>query len=715
MKKMGILICIAGFFWSCSTVNRHYSLGTTAAMNKDWEKAIQLYEKAVLEDPDNSIYKLALVRAKLYAVTVHLVKARELAAQGKKEEAVLEYQKALSYDPRNRMIARELENLEKPAVPEEKLQPVSLEPPVKIKAADEKVSLKLFVDTSLRTVFLALGKSKGVNFLFDESFRDKPISVNFTDMTLMEAVQALCLASNNFYRVIDEKTVVIAPDTPNAREKYNLIAVKTFYLSNVQAKDIQGPLMQMIRTKYSMPRVIIDEKLNSITIRDTPEVLALTERILQAFDKPPGEVVIDLEIMEISRIKLQDVGLSLDNPVIGLAYTGTVESESTGWLNLGDLNFSKGSNYLVSLPTPLLDFLESDSDTKIIAQPRLRGLQGEEIKTLVGDKIPLPKATFTPIAAGGISQQPVVNYDYEDVGIDIKITPQVHREDEITLELEIKIKTPRGTGYADLPIISTREVKNKIRLKDGETNLLAGLLKDEERTTLSGIAGLKSIPLLGPLFSNTYREIQQTDVVLTITPHIIRRVPISAEDLRPYWLDLEGGALTAGPVREPPDEGMLDIRRRREMRAQQQDREMPESAVNELSLSPRNFEIPAGREFRMSLNMRTQSKLGNMSLTISYNPNLIEIKDVTPGTLLQKLGANPPFLKNIDNSSGICTVGFSSPDTTIGLEGIGTLAIFQMLTKAQGEGTVALTAITGYDNRGRIVEFQKREAQIRVR
>ncbi|GAG21039.1 unnamed protein product, partial [marine sediment metagenome] len=256
---------------------------------------------------------------------------------------------------------------------------------------------------------------------------------------------------------------------------------------------------------------MIDKNLNSVTIRDTPEVLELAERIIRLWDKPKGEVVIDLEIMEVSRVKLQQLGLDLDQKILGIRYSGAGESE--GWYSLSGIDFTKSENFQIALPSAFLQFLGSDVDTKIIAQPRLRGIEGEEIIYNVGDMIPIPQTTFAPIAAGGIAQQPLTTYKFENVGIDIKLTPRIHFEREITLEIDLKIKSIGGTGFADIPIITTREVKNIIRLKEGETNLLAGLLKDEERQTVKGIVGLKNIPIIGKLFSSTEDIIQQTDVI----------------------------------------------------------------------------------------------------------------------------------------------------------------------------------------------------------
>lgn len=712
MRKSFVLILFVLVFLGCTVLNRHYKLGTEAAVNKDWDAAIAYYERAVLEDPDNSVYRLALIRAKISASLSHLQQARQLASQGQKEQALAEYEKALSYDPSNVAIADEARRLlEEEVKEEEKPEEVKIELPIKLRVDKERLQLK-FRNASLRSIFQALAKSARINIIFDEQFRDVPFTIDLGDMSFEQAINSLCLASKNFYSIIDEKTIIIAPDQPVKRVQYELNAIKTFYLSNIQAQEIQGPLRQMLQTQFRAPNIIIDKNLNSVTIRGAPSIVELAEKIIHIWDKPKGEVVIDLEIMEVSRTKLIQLGLDFEQHIVGLRYSGT-EDTQTGWLNLKDIDFSKRENYQITLPSSLLQFLEQDADTKIISQPRLRGVEGEKIEYLVGDKIPIPRTTFTPIAAGGISQQPVTSFTYEDVGIDVKITPRIHFEKEITLELEIKLKSLGGVGIANIPIITTREVKNIIRLRDGETNLLAGLLKDEERKTLRGIAGLKNIPLLGSLFSSTDQSIHQTDVILTITPHIIRTIPVSSEDLKPLWANLGEISPMGRTVSPQPEEEIAELELMRERMLEE--RAVEEARRNQVFLNPSSLEVPQGREFRISVNLRSQDEIGNMSLTISFNPQVLSLKDVIPGDFIGQLGEAPPFLKNIDNDSGSCTIGFSSPEVGKGIEGTGRIATLVFESKDRGESMVSVTGVSANSPGGQTLSFESRDSRIVVR
>ncbi len=713
MKKGVVAILILGALWGCSVFTQSYKLGSEAEINKNWDEAVKLYERAALENPREPVYRLALLRAKTSAALFHVQQARASAAQGRKDEALAEYRTALGFDPTNRIIASEMAALAAPPAVREKTAEPMVTAPFKLDVGDEKIQLK-FTDAALRSIFQTLGKSAGVNFLYDDQFRDVPLSVDMADRTFDQALSFLCLASKNFFRVIDAKTVIVIPDTPMKRLQYEINAIRTFYLSNLTASDVQNSLAMMIRTQYKAPSIIVDKNLNSITVRDTPSAVNLAAKLIKAWDKSKGEVIIDLEIMEVSRIKEKKIGLDLGDSIFGMRSSqgGTVPTD--GWFDLNSLDFTKSANYQVSLPSAYLQLLKSDSDTKIIAQPRLRGLGSEEISYIVGQKVPVPQTTFTPIAAGGVSQQPVVSYEYQDVGIDVKITPRIHAEGEVSLELEIKITSIGGTGIADLPIITTREVKNTIRLKDGETNLLAGLLKDEERQSLSGIAGLKDIPLLGNLFSNTDSTIEQTDVILTITPYIIRTVPMTEEDAKPFWADVEGLSATAG---EPGSAGSEIAAFRRELGGETAEvgETVEEAGGNRIALNPPDFEVPRGREFRISIDMRSGAEIGNIALNIGYPPAILSLKEVIEGDLARQANENVPFLKSIDNSSGTCAIGLSSPSIGKGIGGHGVLAVLLFEAVGTGEASVSVSSVSANGTRGRPVAFETGESRIVVR
>jgi general secretion pathway protein D len=689
----------------CSTFTQSYKLGYQAEINKNYDEAIKYYEQAMLENPKESVYRLALFRTKAVAALDAAERARRLAAGGMKDEALNQYKKALFYDPTNRMILAEYKELAgiKPAV-EVKPKEVVIEAPVKLKYPPELLKLK-FTDASLRAIFQALGKFSGINFLFDEQFRDLPVSIDLTDLTVEQAINSLCLTGRAFYRIIDERTAIIIPDNAQKRNQYEVTAIKTFYLSNINVQDVQSQLASILRTQFKGPSIIVDKTRNSLTIRDTATVVALAEKLLQSWDKPKGEVMLDLEIMEVSRTKLQTIGTQFSQSYGSIRYTGGVsEFPTDGWLPLEGFDLSKSGNFQITLPSVLLQFIETDSDTKIIAQPRLRGVDNEEINYLVGQKVPITTTTFTPIAAGGVSQQPIVSYQYQDVGIEVKIKPRLHRENEVSLEMEINITSIGGKGIADIPIISTRSVKNVIRLKDGETNLLAGLLKDEERKSLKGVAGLKNLPVLGSLFSSTDRTLDQTDVILTITPHIIRTMPLKPEDSEPLWIDNAGSSFTtqvqtaAGGGEEtiPPVEAGVEVPAEEAAEAGAQ--------MGTVSLLPGRSEVPVGYTLNVRLAVNSPVDITSLSLNVNYDSKVLRLKEIQRGDLVSQLGDKGSFLQDISASSGLAVLGFSSPDPAKGVNS-GNLATLVFEVLGAGETRVSISSIQVLGVQGRAVNL----------
>jgi len=710
-KTIGICLLLTAF-WGCATFSRSYRLGNDAYVNRDWEAAIEYYEKAVLENPANSVYRLALTRARLAASHSYVAEARKLVREGKREDALAAYERALDYDPRNYWLSQEIQRVRDDASPAEaRPEPLKIEPPVRLAAGDEKIVLKFLQEVSLRSIFQALGKYAGINVIFDESFRDKPFAIDMSDQTFEQALNTLCLATKNFHRVIDERTVLVVPDMPANRQKYELVGVRTFYLSNISAQEIQQHIMQQIRSQTKIPTVTVDKTLNSITIRDTPAKLELAEQLLRRWDKPLGEVMVDLEIMEVKRQTLRQIGLDFSSRSLSLAYDGAGAVSESGTLPLEGLDFGSKANYQIAIPSAFLDFLETDSDTKLIAQPRLRGLHGEKMEYVVGDEVPIPQTTFSPIAAGGVSQQPITSFQYRDVGIEVYITPRLHLEGDVTMELELNVKALGGTGYGDLPVISARKVKNVIRLRDGETNLLAGLLKDEERKTLKGIAGIKKLPLLGALFSNNDQRIEQTDVILTITPHIIRALPVEREDGRPLWIPLESGL--SGRGGGAADVVGLEPDRMMEDREGAAPTETP--GASRVTLTPPRFEGPQNRNFRINVGLQAREEIQNMSLIIAYDAQVIQLKQIDRGNVIQRLGAKPSFLENIDNAGGMCTIGFSTDQVNKGFQGSGRVVTLVFQPVASGESTISVSGATAHGPGGQPVTLETGESRIRVR
>ncbi|MEW6456509.1 MAG: secretin N-terminal domain-containing protein [Acidobacteriota bacterium] len=701
MKKIFTLIIVACLLTSCAVYNEYYKKGLQASMNKDFEKAIKYYELALKESPKNSVYRMSLIRAKIEASIFHLKNARELLKKGDREEALKEYRNALNYDPSNLMIIEEMVKIEeKKEVEKEKVEELQL--PVRIKPIEEKLKMK-FTETSLKSIFQALSKWAEVNILFDETFRDIPITISLEDMNFEQALGSLCMVSKNFWRVVDPKTLIIVPDNPIKRRQYEVNALKTFYLQYADPDSLRQIISLIFRTQ----NIAVDKTSNSITVRESPFILNNIEKIIKKLDKPTGEVLIELEIMEVNRTKLQQYGIDFGLYTIGMKYEPPESLE--GWISIDKLTPFKSSDFFLNIPTSFLRFLETDAHTKIIAQPKLRGVDSKEISFLITDKIPVPITTFTPFAGGGIPQQPVVSYEYKDVGIVLKITPKIHSKEEISLEVKISITSLAGYGYADLPIIGNREVSNIIRLKEGETSFLAGLLRDDERKSLKGLAGIRRIPILGDLLSTDETQITQTDIILTLTPHIVRILPIQAKDLEPLWIGPEEGAALPGSfpyVELRPEERLIEEIKPEEVEKKE--------VFNSLSFVPSSIVSLPEKEFDLSIVAEAETPVSNINFSIKFDPKIAKAKDVSLESFFYIDGKPGAILKNIDNSAGEIFVGISSPILSKGASGIGPLLKITFQAISEGTTIVEIMNLKAYDAKGKNIDFYASPGEIRV-
>lgn len=694
MRKLFLIIPII-FLWSCATISVNYEKGENELLNKNYEKAVFYFEKALREKPKNPLYRVALMRAKYEGSLYHLQRARILRSEGKKEEAIEEYKKAIKFDPTNLGLVRELESYMKEEPKKE--VPKKLTQPLQLIVKEDKIKLK-FQNTSLRSIFQSVGKFFEINVLFDPQYQDSILSIELEDMTAEQALSTLCSVSKNFWTVVNPKTVVIVPDNIVKRRQYEIQGIKTFYLKYADAEQVR----QILSTVGRTPRIAVDKASNSITVRGTFADLETFENLISKIDKPGGEVVLDVEIMEVNRSKLLQYGIDLSPYAVSSKINPSKMKD--GYISWPDLKSLPSEDIFLSVPTPLINFLHSDSSTRIIAQPRLRGVDSKKINFNIGEKIPVPITTFTPIAAGGIAQQPVTSFEYKDVGIGLEITPRIHSKDEVSLELKLTVTSLSGYGYANLPILGNRQIENFIRLKAGETTLLAGLLREDERKSLKGIAGLKNIPIIGDLFSADERTISQTDIILTITPHIIKSLPIDAKDLEPFWTGTEEGGMMPGMI--PAEREII------EKPGIEAIEEAP-SSENVLSVVPSSIFSPANADVALEVFLSTSTQISNLSFQIRFDPSILKVKDVNPGGSIVSGTKPPSFLKDINNSSGIITIGITSSEPMKGIPS-GTIINFTLQTLKEGSSEIQIEGIGATDSKGRPVQFSSSSSFIKI-
>jgi general secretion pathway protein D len=552
---------------------------TTAAMRageraeqlQDYDRAVVEYTKAVRANPNDFSTRLALDRAKMRASQEHAFRGRRLATAERYEEAVLEYQIAAELNPTDVQVEVALREARQKLRTKDalsrggktELQEIieraraAAPPGLALPSAKLPDSL-VFSAASSRAVFRAIAQFAGLNVLFDPAFREQTISADLRNMSLEDALESVSGTTGTFYRVTANRTITIIPDTPAKRREYEDSIVQTLFLSNADVKEV----IDLLRIVADVRQISPISAINAISIQDTPEHLAAATRLIAAIDKARPEVVIDVELLEVDRSRLREFGLQPASPgVDGISGSADVNREG---LTLQDLSKLKRADVFVTgVPGIYYRLLKNDTNTRVLANPQLRTSEGLAAQAKFGEEVPIPYTTFAPIAAGGINQQPITSFTYRNIGVNIDITPRTHHDDEVSLTLKIELSSISGTATgvtAGIPTFSSRQITSTIRLKDGQTNMLAGLIRDEERTTLAGVPGLVDLPLIGRMFARNRRETTQTDIILTLTPHIVRALEVTEADLRPFRLGRSSGTSPAArediqplaPVRDTP-------------------------------------------------------------------------------------------------------------------------------------------------------------------
>ena len=515
-----------------------YGRAENAARAGDWDAAVEYYRKAVQEAPERTDYKIALERSMINASHEHLNQAQLAEARGELEESLREYRRASDFDPPNRQLAAKVQEIERRIREQDQARPANniaqlreqarqAGPPPLIKLSEVLPEIR-FTNTSIRDILNTIANVTGVNVTYDRDYQDRAYTVQLNGVTLEQALNQILSANQLFYKVINQTTIMVIPDTAQKRANYEEQVIRTFYVSHADATE----LSQMINTIIRVPAMAVQPMIapnktnNTITIRATTPVAAIIEKMIESNDKPRAEIVIDVQILEISRERAKAFGLDLTNYQInaifspeadprgitgtGAAATTTLNSQPAFNLNTITRGVSTADFYL-AVPSAIVRFMETDSDTRLIAKPQLRGAEGQKITLNLGDDIPIPSTVFTPLATGGANTNPLTSFNYRTIGIVVEMTPRVTIEGDVILDLSVENSTKGvdvNVAGQNLPSFGTRKVVTRLRLRDGESNLLAGLLREDERRTLKGVPGLLKLPVLNKLFASNDNDIR---------------------------------------------------------------------------------------------------------------------------------------------------------------------------------------------------------------
>ncbi len=552
--------------------------------SQHWDLAILAYQKAAEMDPENLRYKISLTRARNRAALVHYDRGRLYRASGNLDLALIEFEQAVAID---QTIATALQELKKVkadiearqqeiegGTPVEKAKAktrgVRANAPLLNPSSTKPIDLIFSTETPIKKIYSYLGTAAGINIIFDPQLKDDKFSLDLRNVTFQKALETVLRQAGHFYKVLDEKTIIVAQDNTQNRKEYEDLVIRTFFLSNGDVKDVSA----MIRSILDLRRLGTIPQLNAIVIRDTADKVAVAEKIIEINDKAQSEVLIDVELVVLNTTKALELGTKLSSYSTTASLTsaaGTTDGGSLPWNQIWKLGLK---DFTFTIPTVTFNFIKNNSDAEVLAKPQLRIAEGAKAQLIIGDKVPIPMTTINTQQTIGGTVVPITTFQYQDIGIKIDIEPRVHHNKEVTLKLTVEVSNQNGsvtTSSGTQPIIGTRTITSTIRLKDGETNVLAGLIRNDKTKTKSVLPFLGDLPLIGALFNDTYEQSSRTDLLMTLTPHIVRAPSITEEDLIPVWVGTENNVSFSGtstklesprapgspfdPIVEPPAAG----------------------------------------------------------------------------------------------------------------------------------------------------------------
>ncbi len=762
--------------------------GLQAQARQDYDAAFEDFRQAHLKRPGDLRYRTYYEDMRFKASNMHVDRGRVLRQSGDVDGAINEFARALQIDPGNQAAAQELQVLEKrtgpasgpagaagsapagggagagkvivPGMGEEtpyqrQMQkeissldgPVSLQP-----VSDDPITLHMVEDT--KVVYEAICKAAGLNVIFDPEYISKRIPVDLNNVSLPDALHIVEVLSGTFWKPVTSNTIFVAQNTRQKRTEDDDLAVQTFYLTNVSQQNDANEIMVAIRNLLDPGlKIYLVASQNALVIRGTPDELILAEKIINDLDRTKPEVVVDIAELEVSRQLERNLGITLPTS-FGLTpqYSNANQSTSTGTstttntstntttsgITLNTLGNLNATNFAVSITGGTVNALLSDSDTRILQNPRIRATDGQHSTLKIGSKIPIATGSYsagTAITTASLGVQ--TQFTYLDVGVNIDMTPTVHYDGEVSLKLKVEVSAQTSSVTIDgvtEPIISQRVADQVIQLKDGEPALLAGLMQAQDTKNVAGTPGLGEIPILKYFFSSTDKTQTTDDVVFLIIPHIVRESILTDENTRAIYTGTsqsvellrktpstkpaevvssegapEGSALPvtsaanaaqamigkmAADTKPATPESMAGMR-------MEPNGTMSEAPMT-LAVSPVSASQAVGSTFQVAITAANAHDLFAVPMQIQFDPKVLTLVNVDSGDLLGKDG-QPVALVHRDEGNGAVTISATRPPGTKGVDGQGTVCTLTFKATAPGDSTLALTRIGSRDSQqGRI-------------
>ena len=737
------LVLLLTFILSAAAENGKslYNKGKIAEARQNYEQAYDFYKQAYDQKPQDVSYRAAYERLRFYAGASHVHRGQLLREAGRLEEALAEFQKAVEIDPSSAIAKQEvqvtkrmMEGAANAPTPQAAREPTVLEKkleqaggPVEL-GAIPNVPINLKITEDSKVIYETIGKLAGINVLFDPDYTSRRIKVELNSVSLEEALEIVAMESKTFWRPVTPNTIFVAADQPAKRKDLEQSVIKTFYLSNLSQPTELQDVVNALRQILEIARIQPLPSEGAIVVRGSPDQVALAQKLVGDLDKSKPEVVVDVAVMQINRDKNRTLGVSpptsmtvqLQPNVSTTTTTSTngttttnpttngtngTSSTSSGSINLNSLANLNATDFQVTISSANVSALFSDSNTKLIQNPQIRAVDGQKATLKIGDRVPVATGSFQP-GIGGVGINPLVNtqFQYLDVGVNVDVTPRVHSNGDVTLKVAMDISSVTGSsniGGISQPIIGQRKIEHEVRLREGEANLMGGMLEDLQSRNLTGIPGLAQVPILKYLFGQTSVEHRETETVFVLIPHIVRRQVLStlneqaidvgtasaiglhrASHTAPAATQTPGPAAGAGAVAVPQPSPASSAA---------PTPQLMERGTSQASFAfdpPSTTQHP-GSTFTVNVVLNGAQNVYSVPLQVSYDPKLLQVANVSNGTLLSQDGQIVTVTHREDD--GTLQITATRPPGASGVSGQGPVVTLTFMAKAPGQSALTIS------------------------
>src|SRR5713226_5422438 len=730
-----LILCVAAVLLAagCPKGKTDFKEGRRAEHLQDYDAAYDYYQKALKNDPENAQYVIKFNQARFEASSLHVKNGQKLRERGQLEAAASEFQRAVAIDPSSPIAEQELRKTvglieEKNRANNAATEPptdTGGEPPLASMPPEIKplpnTSISLSMSNDAKIVFETIAKLAGITVIFDPDFPARRIPVTLNNVTLEQALEIVSMESKAFWKPVTENIIFVIPDQPQKRRDYEEQVVRTFYLSNtVQPQDLTG-IVTGLRQLLDLKRIQQLNAQNAIIVRDTPDKLAIADKMIKDVDKARN-----LGISPGTTASVSVVAPGTTTTTSGSSTT----NNTTNIITLKDLGHLTGSDYSVTLPSFTANALLNDSTTKIIQNPEVRSVDGQPAKLRIGDKVPIATGSFQAgVGVGGAAGagfvNPLVNtqFQYQEVGVNVDITPRVHPNHEISLKAKVEVSSVTGNtniGGIQQPIISQRTIEHEIRLKEGEASVVGGLITRTDTKSISGWPGLAKLPVLRYFFSEDTHSTEDDEILIILTPRIVRMPEWTRANLKPLYSGSEAEvkvrreAAARAPNAQPPAAQQSPANQAPGAAAGAPATAPSETQQAQLRFEPRSLSLKVGQQQTLGVVVDKVNDLFSIPFLLPYNPAVISVEEVQHGGFLSGGNQEIAIVRRVDKEHGQAIISATRQPNTAGVSGTGTIMGIVVKAIAPGSSNLSIVQVNAKDSQQRPIPLVTSEATVQV-